>query len=234
MTAFHRTPAGPGVSGVFILGVLCAAGAVISAQPTTDPRVTFESSDAARNWNDGVHPPDIVGGIRVKYLQLGGQGFFGTAKDVEKPTFDGLGRFQEFSGGGIISWHPSHGAFAVWGLIAAKWTALGRERYGYPVTDELSTPNGDARYNDFRSMHLPNHPLASIYWTRWTGAYEVRGAIRDAWNQYRQDPGLRFIGYPISDEFATGRGAERQSNFQHGEITWTPSRGARVRSRVID
>ena len=170
----------------------------------------------------------------MKYLQLGGEGFFGAAKDVEKPTFDGVGRFQEFSGGGIISWHPNHGAFAVWGLIAAKWVALGRERYGYPVTDELGTPRGDARYNDFRSMHLQGHPIASIYWTQWTGAYEVRGAIRDAWNRYRQDPGLRFIGYPISDEFSTGRGAERRSNFQHGEITWTPTRGARVHSRVID
>jgi hypothetical protein len=75
---------------------------------------------------------------------------------VEVPTFDHAGRFQEFSGGGIISWHPDIGAaFAVWGFIAEKWKDLGQERYGYPVTDELRTTFQDARFNDFRSMHLP-------------------------------------------------------------------------------
>jgi len=60
---------------------------------------------------------DIIGAIRDKWLRLGGEGFFGPALDIERPTFDGVGRAQAFNGGAIISWHPQTGAFAVWGLI---------------------------------------------------------------------------------------------------------------------
>ena len=96
---------------------------------------------------------DVIGAIREKWLKLGGEGFFGHAIDIERPTFDGVGRAQQFSGGGIISWHPAIGAFAVWGQIGAKWVALGREKYGYPITDELTCADGRGRLNHFRSMH---------------------------------------------------------------------------------
>jgi uncharacterized protein with LGFP repeats len=73
---------------------------------------------------------DIIGAIRDKWLRLGGEGFFGPALDIERPTFDGVGRAQAFNDGAIISWHPGTGAFAVWGLIGAKWVASGREQFG--------------------------------------------------------------------------------------------------------
>jgi uncharacterized protein with LGFP repeats len=174
---------------------------------------------------------DVIGAIREKWLKLGGEGFFGHAIDIERPTFDGVGRAQQFSGGGIISWHPAIGAFAVWGQIGAKWVALGREKYGYPITDELTCGDGRGRLNHFRSMHLARQPEASIYWSPATGAHEVRGAIRATWFARGAERGP--LGYPTSDEHSTGRGDERRSNFVNGRITWTSAGGVRVNDEVI-
>jgi uncharacterized protein with LGFP repeats len=169
-------------------------------------------------------PHDVIGAIRDKWLRLGGEGFFGPATDVERPTFDGVGRAQSFAGGGIISWHPQTGAFAVWGQIGAKWVSLGREQYGYPISDERQAPDGRGRFNEFRTLH--NGAEASIYWTPTTGAHEVRGAIRLLWAQ--RGWGQGSLGYPTSDEYPTGRGDERRSRFERGSISWTGARGAHV------
>ena len=53
--------------------------------------------------------PDVIGAIREKWLNLGGPGGFGAPLDIERPTFDNVGRAQQFSGGGFISWRPSIG-----------------------------------------------------------------------------------------------------------------------------
>ena len=173
----------------------------------------------------------VIGAIREKWLQLGGEGFSGAPLTVERPTFDGVGRAQHFAHGVVISWHPSLGAFAVWGLINAKWQALGAEQFGYPGTDELGCPDGRGRFNHFRAMQHAGGPPSSIYWTPSTGAHEVHGAIRAAWKDQGFERGS--LGYPTSDEFSTS-GPGRRSDFEHGFISWTPTGGARVRSRAID
>jgi uncharacterized protein with LGFP repeats len=173
---------------------------------------------------------DVIGAIRDKWLALGGEGGFGAALDVEHPTFDGAGRAQQFANGKTISWHPKSGAFAVWGSIGGKWVAVGRERYGYPITDELACPDGRGRFNHFRTVGLAGMPEASIYWTPQTGAHEVHGGIRAAWAARGWERGP--IGYPTSDEFDSGHGG-RRSNFEHGFIDWTPQRGAQYHGPVL-
>ncbi|TFV83442.1 hypothetical protein [Blastococcus sp. CT_GayMR16] len=171
---------------------------------------------------------DVIGAIRDKWLALGGNSFTGPALDVERPTFDGVGRAQPFRDGVIISWHPQLGAFEVHGAIGEKWQQMGREQFGYPVTDETTTPDRRGRFNHFRSMQIVGDPVASIYWTPETGAHEVRGAIRSAWERSGFERGP--LGYPMSDEF--GDAAHRRSNFEHGFIDWTPQRGAQVHGPV--
>jgi len=177
---------------------------------------------------------DVIGAIREKWLGLGGEGGFGAALDVERPTFDGIGRAQDFRGGGTISWHPRTGAHGVWGAIAVKWRALGRERFGYPITDESPAPDGRGRFNHFRAVHLPGAPEASIYWTPRTGAHEVHGAIRAKWAALGWERSQ--LGYPVRDERdfdeAGVRGA-RRSAFQHGWISWTPRGGTKVHPDVL-
>jgi uncharacterized protein with LGFP repeats len=167
--------------------------------------------------------PDVIGAIREKWLALGGEAAFGPALDVERPTFDGVGRAQAFARGGTISWHPTLGAFAVWGGIGRKWQSLGRERWAYPVTDESGCPDGVGRFNHFRAVQLPGHPLSSIFWTPRTGAHEVHGAIWVEWEVGGFERSR--LGYPTSDE--RGTGSVRRGDFEHGFIDWNPVDGAR-------
>jgi uncharacterized protein with LGFP repeats len=173
--------------------------------------------------------PDVIGAIRDKWLVLGGETFTGPAVDVERPTFDGVGRAQSFQRGVVISWHPSLGAFAVYGAIGEKWLSLGREQFGYPVTDETGCPDGRGRFNHFRAVQQPGAPWTSIYWTPRTGAHEVHGAIRGAWESTGWERGP--LGYPIRDEF--GPPSLRRSDFEHGAIEWTPEHGTRIIKAVI-
>ena len=137
---------------------------------------------------------DVIGAIREKWLGLGGEGFFGRATDVERPTFDGVGRAQGFSGGGIISWHPSVGAFGVWGQICAKWEALGRERYGYPVTDELPV-QGRARALQPLPVDAPGRPARSLHLLV-AGDRCARSAGRHSGSLVSPRRGTRPVGLP--------------------------------------
>ena len=112
---------------------------------------------------------DVIGAIRDKWLALGGDAFTGPALDVERPTFDGVGRAQSFGNGVVISWHPSIGAFAVWGAIGQAWQSMGREgsSLGYPTSDEFGP----------RSRRRSNFQRGFIDWTPQRGV-QVHGPVR--------------------------------------------------------
>lgn len=167
--------------------------------------------------------------IDDKYFSLGGpQGFLGRPIDAgagnqEMSTADGRGRFRDFEHGSIY-WTPQTGAHEVHGDIRIKWAQLGgvRRFLGFPMTDELGTPDGRGRFNHFEG--------GSIYWTPETRAHEVHGAIRDKWASMGWERSR--LGYPISDEKITSDRRGRFSNFQGGTILWTPERGIEVRFRI--
>ena len=165
----------------------------------------------------------VSGAIEEKWNALGGaQGFLGRAVSGEEPTFDGVGRFQNFIGG-TISWHPETGANAVWGGIGVRWLQMGREAFGYPITDELPTPDGRGRFNHFRAVQLPGKPEASIYWTPETGAHPVYGGIRQKWEELGWEHS--FLGYPTAGEGDFDEGG-RVGAFERGAIYWWPDTGA--------
>jgi LGFP repeat len=127
----------------------------------------------------------------------------GAPTEPETDAPDKVGRFQYFEHGSIY-WSPQTCAHAVYGAIWAKWADKGWEQgiLGYPVTDEISTPDHIGRYNHFQG--------GSIYWTPKTGAHEVPGAIRDKWADLGWETGL---GYP------KGNDGERYE-FTRGVIYW--------------
>jgi hypothetical protein len=110
------------------------------------------------------------------------------------------------------------------GLIWERWQQLGGSQFGYPIADELPTPDESGRYNHFRAVHLPEKPGSSIYFHPDTGAHEVYGAIRDRWARrgWERSP----LGYPVAAESDRGDAAGREQRFQHGRIVWTPESGA--------
>jgi uncharacterized protein with LGFP repeats len=125
-----------------------------------------------------------------------------------------MGRYNVFQNGSVY-WHPDLGAAEVHGAIRDKWKEVGWEAgvLGYPITDEVRTPDGVGRYNVFEN--------GSIYWTPETGAHAVHGVIRDKWAELGWEAGA--LGYPTSDEYAVPGG--RRNDFQHGWIMWDAATG---------
>ena len=161
---------------------------------------------------------DVYGSIGEKWMEKGGRsGFLGYALTDELATPHKPGRFNHFKGGSIY-WSPSTGAHEIRGAIRDKWASLGWENsfLGFPVTDELGTPDKPGRFNHFQG--------GSIYWSPSTGAHEIRGAIRDKWASLGWENSR--LGFPTSDEYAIAGGG-RRSDFQNGcRIDWFPSHGA--------
>ena len=85
----------------------------------------------------------VHGAIYVKWGQDGfDKGELGFPLTDETGTPDGVGRFNHFEHGSIY-WTPQLGAHVVKGAIRDAWQGQGWERgaLGYPLTDELVTPN---------------------------------------------------------------------------------------------
>jgi L,D-peptidoglycan transpeptidase YkuD (ErfK/YbiS/YcfS/YnhG family) len=113
---------------------------------------------------------------------------------------------------------PAGGTRQVGGAILDHYQALGGPAgvLGGPLTDELPTPSGYGRYNVFAG--------GSVYWTPATGAWSVRGAIRDRWAALGWETGT--LRYPTSDELGTPDGRARLGLFEGGAVYWSPTTGA--------
>jgi LGFP repeat len=115
----------------------------------------------------------------------------------------------------------------VHGLIRARWAAMGWEnsRLGFPTADEAPTFDKVGRFSSFEG--------GVITWSPATGAHEVYGAILDKYRQLGME--RSFLGYPTSGEMDLSvPGGGRCSNFQRGQIAWSPSSGANVSSTSYD
>ena len=185
--------------------------------------------EASIVWKPGTAAAwEVYGAIRQSWINAGSvTGPLHYPVDQERPAFDNRGRFQHFEGG-ILSWHPdiSGSPFIVWGLIGKRWLEIGREQFGYPITNEMTFPDG-GKYNTFRAMHLPGHPEASIVWKPGTtAAWEVYGAIRNKWLSSGGVSGA--LGYPVQEEKANKFGEGRYQLFERGSISWHPQTDAQV------
>jgi hypothetical protein len=174
----------------------------------------------------------IVGAIRAKYDEVLGLWSLGSASDVERPTYDGVGRAQEFQYGTIV-WHPATGAHVLTGAIRTRWLELWRESWAYPKTDVLTSPDGAGQFAHFSQLQIQGAPEVSIYWSPGSGAHEVVGDIRGFWAGSGWEMG--GLGYPVEAERNRDGGAVgRQQAFRYGTVVWTPSDGAAVLAGPID
>jgi uncharacterized protein with LGFP repeats len=121
-------------------------------------------------------------------------------------------------------WTSATGARVVKGAIRDKYAALGAQNgfLGYAVTDEVCGLVGTGCYQLFQG--------GSVYWSGASGAFSVRGGIRDRWGATGSEHGP--LGYPIGDESCGARGGY-VSVFQKGGISWAPTIGTRVVSGDI-
>ncbi|MEX3959985.1 LGFP repeat-containing protein [Trinickia sp. EG282A] len=115
-------------------------------------------------WTAATGAFEVHGLIRDKWASMGWErSFLGYPLTDESGTPDGVGRFNHFQGGSIY-WTPATGAWEVHGAIRDKWASMGWERsfLGYPVSDEMATPDGRGRVSNFQR--------GSITWTADSGA----------------------------------------------------------------
>jgi hypothetical protein len=161
--------------------------------------------------------------IGAHYQQMGGSRGSGLSDPVT-PVYDipGGGKGQDFVNGSIY-WSAQTGAWSVRGTILAHYKALGGPTgpLGYPITDELATPDGLGRYN-----HFSRADGASIYWTPQTNAWAIQGSIRAKWASMGWENSV--LGYPITDETVTPDGIGRYNHFSRvtGSIYWSAVSGA--------
>jgi uncharacterized protein with LGFP repeats len=122
------------------------------------------------------------------------------------------GRRQLFQNG-EIHWKPSTGAFAVQGAILDRWNALGGSggALGFPLSDELPTAGtGPAG----RTSRFEN---GAIYWTAATGAWELMGDLRKAYEDRFGGP-AGWLGFPVSGQTSTPTSGGTYNDFENGVV----------------
>jgi len=168
-------------------------------------------------WSPGTGAHVVGGAIGGAYVQAGGPGgSLGFPTSNELVTPDGKGRFNRFQKGNIY-WTAFGGAHEVAGAILAAWGRQGYERgpLGYPLGDEISTPNGKGKVQGFQN--------GAYYWNAADGAHGVQGAIFKKFGAIGYEGS--WLGFPTSDEISLARGG-KLTRFDGGNIYWTPQRGA--------
>lgn len=91
----------------------------------------------------------IHGAIYDKWVQTGAEeGPLGYPTEDETRTPDGIGRFNNFTGGKIY-WHPQYGAHDVRGLPLLIWQMEGYEqsKWGYPIDSPTAGSDSPALMN---------------------------------------------------------------------------------------
>jgi uncharacterized protein with LGFP repeats len=101
------------------------------------------------------------------------------------------------------------------GAIRDLWADTGYENgdLGYPVTDEVTGLRDGGVYQNYQG--------GAIIWSPATGAHISFGGIRSIWASTGFESGR--LGYPTSDEYATGSDGSVAQNYQGGVIHWSPS-----------
>jgi uncharacterized protein with LGFP repeats len=193
-------------------------GAAVGPEQSTSG-VTWQEFANGRIYSSpttGVHV--LAGNILDKYLALGGPQVLGGPTTDEGIAPDGVGRYNQFANAAIY-WTPTTGAHVVMGAIRGYWAAAGWERssFGYPVSDELASSDGTARYTTFQR--------GTVTWTPSTGARGLWGAIGDRWTALG---GFTWgQGAPTTDPLYAPDGMGRFSFFAGGAaIYWHPWTGA--------
>ncbi|NLE81162.1 MAG: hypothetical protein GX610_16575 [Rhodococcus sp.] len=155
----------------------------------------------------------VCGRILDKYNEFGGpNGSLGLPTSNELTNPDGVGKRTSFTNDASIYWSPESDAHQIGGEIGAEWAARGWEGgpLGYPITDELTNPDGVGKRNQFQG--------GSVYWHPSTRAHTVWGAIRDKWAQIGWESST--LGYPAGNEIV-GVGSSIGQEFQNGKIVYS-------------
>jgi uncharacterized protein with LGFP repeats len=101
-------------------------------------------------WSPQTGAHEVGGPIKQEYDRLKDAAIIDLGFPItdEIMTHDRQAKYNNFQHGAIY-WTPKHGAHEVHGDILNKWLTLFQQgiHLGYPITNELTTPDGTGRYN---------------------------------------------------------------------------------------
>ena len=175
------------------------------------------------NWTSTTGAHALHGAIRDEWGRTGWEnGPLGYPTTDEVCGLRNGGCYQDFQNG-QIHWSPGSGAHATRGAIRDEWGRTGWENgpLGYPTTDEICGLRNGGCYQTYQN--------GSIHWTSATGAHATHGAIGERWASQNWEQGP--LGYPTSDEIATGTGSYQM--FEGGAIIWTAN-GSRTEAITMN
>ena len=112
--------------------------------------------------NTGAH--EVHGQILQKWNELGKETSYGYPETDEVTLTDGVGKYNHFTGGRTIMWHPDFGAYAVHGSIRDKYAEIGWEQgLGYPISDQISiSPNNSLFLQAFQYTNIVLGPSGAF------------------------------------------------------------------------
>ena len=175
------------------------------------------------NWTPTTGAHALHGAIRDEWGRTGWEaGFLGYPTSGEVCGLRNGGCHQDFQNG-QVHWSPGSGAHATRGAIRDEWRATGWENgpLGYPTTGEVCGLRNGGCYQTYQG--------GSVHWTSATGAHATHGAIGERWASQNWEQGP--LGYPTSDEIATGTGSYQM--FEGGAIIWTAN-GSRTEAITMN
>lgn len=153
-------------------------------------RASFENNSSIY-FHPDTDAHQIGGRIGDKWAEFGYEGGnLGYPITDELTNSDG-GKRQAFQKDSSVYYTAETGAHQIGGDIGKRWGELEWESsyLGYPITDEVSTPNGAARLNHFEN--------GSIYWSGSTGARDLTTEMISIWAAYGYETGT--LGLPSSN-----------------------------------
>lgn len=185
-------------------------------------------------WSPDTGAWEVHGSIWVKWTELGREGgLLGYPTADERPTSDGVGRFNTFSKAGrpsAIYYTQPIGAHEVHGAIYAKYRQLGGPRFmGYPTGDEKATTPKAGAYQRFQFRDEDTYS-SSIYWSKQTGAWPVHNAIQSKWISLKSENS--WLGFPTSGEYEVTGGV--RADFENGYIRWNRTSGVTTEHKPDD
>ena len=176
----------------------------------------FQNGTIHFSPNTGAY--EVVKPVKTRYDALGGgASVLGFPVDRAK-TVPGA-TVQVFENGAIYVLSDGR-AFEVRGGMWNSYLGLGAQGspLGLPVSVERAGAVSGTRVQDFQ--------FGTMYWSAATGAREVYGAIRQAYQGMSAEKSA--LGLPTSGEVNGPLPGTRMNTFSKGAIIWSPQTGARV------
>lgn len=188
-------------------------------------RTSF-ANNSSIYWSPSTDAHQIGGEIGARWANLGYErGPLGYPTTDELTNPDGVGKRNWFEGGAIY-WHPSSGAWNVWGQILNSWAKAGYEagRYGYPMGAEEEIYGGFRQkfWSDYVWWGLDNpncsahidYPHGSVHES---GTTNVEGGISDKPKNGRCNRPVRSMGFELAS-----LAESEKPGYYWKLVDWTP------------